>query len=135
VILAELVGPWTVALGVVVGVILLMLGRYARRGTRLKWRGAEVEFGAALDERLAPIANAVEQVSRQVNHVEDPHTEPTLRELTIDLVKRLTAVEIEVSATADHCAEARRLAGDAATSAATTEQLLGEHLREHRNDR
>lgn len=66
-------------------------------------------FGASIRGRIGRVEIATEQVSRQVNHVEDPDNEPTLRDHVTDTAHRLAAVEASVAASSEHGAATRRL--------------------------
>lgn len=115
-ILAEAVGPYTLALGALALAGVPFVAHFVRRQFRAE---------------LGPLSVEVGGIARQVNHVKDPDNEPTLRDLVIDVANRTTVLEVNTAATTQHCIEARKLAGLAATHAATAEQLVDEHIAEH----
>lgn len=85
---------------VAVGGTLLLL---ARRGS-LKITSKLGSIESAQKQQ----ADAIEQVNRQVNHVEDPEKEPTLRELVIASRKEMIAVRLHQAAMAKHLTTLRK---------------------------
>jgi hypothetical protein len=66
-------------------------------------------------------AVAVEQVNRQVNHVEDPEREPKLRDVVLQIHEMLCVMRIDAATTSKHALETRKL----------VDQHLAAHQAEH----
>jgi len=71
-------------------VIIVLASLLARRNLRGRW--GRLEFAI---ERI-------EQINRQVNHVENPETEPTLRELVCEVRAEMSDMRDEVGRELSH---------------------------------
>lgn len=117
---ADIGGVVVVALVAVafLGLVALLWRRTGRVETKL----GSIEVGQA---RLEV---GVDQVSRQVNHVEDPEREPTMRQLLIATREQSTACRAEVAAQRIELAASNR-------HQAETRRLLERHLAAHQAER
>ncbi|HEU5085678.1 MAG TPA: hypothetical protein VFU14_20220 [Acidimicrobiales bacterium] len=88
VLAAEVVGPYTVGLVALVLVGAPITTRYLRRSLAAQLGPVRVQLGE--------MSTALEQVNRQVNHVQDPDNEPTLREIACDLRDELAELRTDV---------------------------------------
>lgn len=80
--------------------------------------------GRAVSVRFGRMEAGIEEVSRQVNHVEDPDTEPTIREVVIAMHEQVTDTRSDVSELKrDQKQTNRRLASLEASQLAQGERL------------
>jgi uncharacterized membrane protein YhiD involved in acid resistance len=84
---------------VVVAVFILFFHRETKLTTKL----------GSIETTTNETAVAVEQVNRQVNHVEDPDREPKLRDVVLQIHEMLCVMRIDAAVTSQHAKETRQL--------------------------
>lgn len=132
--LAADLGPYALAIVVVVAVVVVGFGR----SVTLSWRDMKAQIGAA-SSKIDKTHDKVESIDRQVNQVGED--EPRLRHVVVAMHSQFAEFRADMAlikkATAEaalHSAQARKVAEQAADSTHRNNVLLTEHIAQHEAD-